>query len=183
VIEPLQRLLAADVLKGLTSRPLPELRDLRVRCAQVESDVSLARRVAQGRLDIVGHEVRRRAGDPDGTAVPGDHVASVLFELPDLMSDGVSGGSPSGRPVSITAPGEVALTMIERLDTTASPADLAQIEQLGVERLAEVFENISSFEAELSAVRRRLHETIDAIQAEIGRRYRDGEASVDSLLT
>jgi hypothetical protein len=38
------------------------------------------------------------------------------------------------------------------------------------------------FENDLSALRRRLHERIDALQAEIGRRYRDGEASVDSLL-
>lgn len=178
VIEPLQRLLAADVLDGLTTLPLPELRDLRVRCSVVEGDISLARRMAQGRLDIVGHEVQRRAGNDDDVG-----VSELLFDLPDLMSDAATTGAPSGRPVIIGEPGTVAITMVERLDTVASPADLSGIEELSAERLDEILELIGSFEIELSGVRRQLHETIDAIQSEIGRRYRDGEASVDSLLS
>ena len=40
----------------------------------------------------------------------------------------------------------------------------------------------SAHEAELSARRRTLHERIDVLQAEITRRYKTGEASVESLL-
>lgn len=176
-MEPLNSLLAADALVGITTRPLPELRDLRVQCSDVESDISMARRVAQGRLDIVGHEVRRRA---DGGDAPLD--SSVLVDLPDVMAE-ASGGAPSGRPINIGDPGEVALKMVERLDVAASPSDLAGVDSLSDEQLRELFERIRGFEIELSAVRRQLHERIDAIQSEIGRRYRDGEASIDNLLS
>lgn len=177
MIEPLQSLLAADALEGLTTRPLPELRDLRVQCSNVENDISMARRVAQGRLDIVGHEVRRRSGGD------GELESNVLFDLPDVLAEASSGGAPSGRPVNIGEPGEVALKMVERLDVAASPADLSSVGDLTDENLRELFERIRSFEVELSAVRRQLHERIDAIQSEIGRRYRDGEASIENLLS
>ena len=178
MIEPLQSLLAPNALEGLTTRPLPELRDLRVQCSQVENDISMARRVAQGRLDIVGHEVRRRSGD-EGDA-PSDN--GLLFDLPDVLAEH-SSGAPSGRPVNVAEPGEVALKMVERLDRAASPADLAGVDQLSEQDLRELFERIRGFEVELSAVRRQLHERIDALQSEIGRRYRDGEASIDNLLS
>lgn len=177
MIEPLQSLLAADALEGLTTRPLPELRDLRVQCSNVENDISMARRVAQGRLDIVGHEVRRRSGGDD------ELESNVLFDLPDVLSEAAAGGAPSGRPVNIGDPGEVALKMVERLDVAASPAQLSNVGDLSDENLRELFERIRSFEVELSAVRRQLHERIDAIQSEIGRRYRDGEASIENLLS
>lgn len=138
----------------------------------------MARRVAQGRLDIVGHEVRRRSGDT-GDA-PSD--VGVLFDLPDVLAE-QSSGSPSGRPITISDPGEVALKMVERLDRAASPADLSGVGQLSDDAVRELFERIRSFEVELSAVRRQLHERIDALQSEIGRRYRDGEASIDNLLS
>ena len=64
----------------------------------------------------------------------------------------------------------------------ASPSALSSIESLTDGDLRELFERIRSFEVEMSSIRRQLHERIDAIQSEIGRRYRDGEASVDSIL-
>lgn len=41
---------------------------------------------------------------------------------------------------------------------------------------------MEGLEQEVSGVRRRLHAQIDQLQAEITRRYRSGEASVDALL-
>ncbi len=66
-------LLASDALDGIRTRPLPELRELRTRCAGVESDVSMVRRLTQGRLDIVIHEAQRRSGD---------RLASLLLTSP-----------------------------------------------------------------------------------------------------
>ncbi len=181
VIHELERLLDPSVLTGLTSRPIDQLRRVRVDCTQVEGDISLVRRVAQGRLDIVGHETRRRAGDETAEAdVPG-----LLFDLPGLMTDApaASGGSvPGARAVQIGEPGPVAAALVEQLDAMASPSDLGGVDQMTDEQLRELFERIRAFEVELSSIRRQLHERIDAIQGEIGRRYRDGEASVDSIL-
>ncbi len=179
-MEPLEQLLAPDALTNLTTRPISELRALRVACTRVEGDVSLARRVAQGRLDIVGHEIQRRSGATDG----GAELTGLLFDLPDILADAKSaGGTPSGRPVDVNEPGPVALELVSRLDSAASPAELSGVSDVGDGRLRETFERIRSFEVEMSGIRRQLHERIDAIQSEIGRRYRDGETSIESFIS
>lgn len=181
MIHELERLLDPEVLTGLTTRPIDQLRRIRVECSQVEGDISLVRRVSQGRLDIVGHETRRRAGDE---SAQGD-VTGLLFDLPEILSDAPAAGAgvPGGRPVDVGEPGNVAAALVQQLDAMASPADLAGVDQMTDQQLRELFERIRAFEVELSSIRRQLHERIDAIQAEIGRRYRDGEASVDSILS
>lgn len=187
VIDDLRRLLGPDSLEGLTTRPMAELRETRTECQTAEADVSLIRRVTQGRLDIVGHEVRRREGS---TTDAGD-IAGLLYDLPEILTadapapaPGAEGDAPRAgrRQVQIGEPGPVAHELASALDAIASPAELSGLESRRAGELRELFEQIRSFEVELSGVRRQLHERIDSIQAEIGRRYRDGEASVDSLL-
>lgn len=173
----LQELLANDLLPDVTAVPLDALRDLRTRCGEAEGDVSFVRRIAQGRLDIVGHEIRRRAGATD--AEP--EVAGLLFDLPDILAESPASGS-GGRQVAIHAPGRLAQALAGRLDSVASPAELGSLEHHDDDKLASLMDSLRDFEVDLSAVRRRLHERIDAIQNEIARRYRDGEASIDSLL-
>ncbi|MFW2382041.1 MAG: hypothetical protein ACN4GZ_09805 [Acidimicrobiales bacterium] len=168
-------LLASDVLDGIRTRPLPELRELRIECASVESDVSMVRRLAQGRLDIVIHEARRRSGDG---------VAGLLYDLPDILADVTNPHhTPGSRPdVRVDPPGDVGAELLDRLEAIASPTVLSGVQHLEQAQLDELFMRISEFEQELSKTRRALHERIDAIQSEIGRRYRDGEASVDAVL-
>jgi hypothetical protein len=203
----LQRLMAPEMLDNLRAEQLPRLRNLRVQLTQAEGDISFVRRVSQGRLDIVGHEVARRerraaAGATDGDVDPGDgpQVASasgLLFDMPDILNDADRGksGGPAGRSdledvhhtmpsrmVQVLEPGDIALALIEDLDGVASPGDLARVEQLEQGPLADLFDRLRSFEVELSTSRRTLHDRIDRIQDEIARRYRDGEATVDSLL-
>lgn len=173
----LQRLLARDLLPDVTAIPLDDLRSLRVECSAAEGDVSFARRVAQGRLDIVGHEHRRRAGAEE--TMP--DVSGLLFDLPDIMSERAAGAT-SGRQVAIHEPGTIAQSLIGGLDEAASPTELTSLDRLDDPMLAEVFERLRQLEVDLSTTRRRLHERIDSIQGEIARRYRDGEASIDSLL-
>ncbi len=179
MIEPLEQLLSPETFEGIGSRPLPELRELRDRCSAVESDISLVRRLAQGRLDIIGHEVRRRAVGSD----QGGPDAALLFDLPDLMTDSPAPtGSPRGRAIPVGEPGEVAFALVERLDAIASPSVLGAIGDSTDEQIQELYEMIGGFELELSSVRRQLHERIDGIQAEIGRRYLEGEADIEGLL-
>lgn len=181
MIEQLEQLLAPEAIVGLGSQPITDLRALRIRCSEAEGDVSLARRIAQGRLDIVGHEVRRRAGDPTGEA----DVSSLLFDMPDILSDEPrqSASVPGSRPIDVSGPGDVAQALILELDKAVSPSELSEIQSLDDAKVRELFEQLRSSELDFSTVRRRLHERIDAIQSEIARRYRDGEASVDTLLS
>lgn len=188
MLADLEQLLAKDLLPDITAVPLSDLRDLRITCSAAEGDVSFVRRLAQGRLDIVGHETRRRAGvadaDPD--------VSALLFDIPDILIDGNGGitapapapaaGSPGSRPVAVHEPGVLAQSLLGELEKTVTAAQLGSLGDLDDDRLAGLVEDLGRFEVDLSTTRRRLHERIDAIQGEIARRYRDGEASIDSLL-
>lgn len=181
VIEAIEQVLADGLLDGVIDRSMEEVREQRTRCADIEADVSLARRVVQGRLDIVGHEARRRGGD----TAAADALPGLLFDLPSLMTDearGGASGTPGARHVSINAPGEAAAQLVDRLDAIASPGTLTGIGGISDSELGELLERMRGFENELSQVRRSLHDRIDALQAEIGRRYRDGEASIDQWL-
>ncbi|MEM9133420.1 MAG: hypothetical protein AAF962_19070 [Actinomycetota bacterium] len=183
MLADLDQLLAKDLLPDITAVPLSDLRDLRVTCSAAEGDVSFVRRLAQGRLDIVGHETRRRAGVADGDP----DVSTLLFDIPDILIDGNGGsagpsGTPGARPVAVHEPGVLAQSLIAELERTVTAAQLSSLGDLDDDRLAGLVEDLGRFEVDLSTTRRRLHERIDAIQGEIARRYRDGEASIDSLL-
>lgn len=173
----LQELLANDLLPDVTAVPLDDLRTLRTRCSEAEGDVSFVRRVAQGRLDIVGHEIRRRAGAADNQP----EISGLLFDLPDILAESPSPAG-GGRQVAIHAPGTMAQTLVTGLDTAATPAELGSLDQHDDDKLSSLMDSLREYEVDLSTTRRRLHERIDAIQNEIARRYRDGEASIDSLL-
>ncbi len=179
----LQRLLSDDLLADLPTRPMEDLRSIRNELTRGEGDVSLVRRIAQGRLDIVGREVGRRSGGA-APGPPSDEPTELLFAMPDILADGDGTARSAGaaRLTPVDEPGPVALASIEALDGVASPQELSGVGDLDGEGLAALFERLRAFEIELSTVRRTLHERIDRLQDEIARRYRDGEASVDTLL-
>lgn len=178
----LQRLLAADLLADFTSKPLDRLRGIRIELTEAEGDVSFVRRVTQGRLDIVGHEVERRSGGPVSTESP--DPSGLLFDMPEILTDQAGPNRSGGaRTLAVQEPGDIALALVEHLDGIAAPPQLSGIQAVDQPTLADLFDGLREFELELSAVRHQLHQRIDTIQDEIARRYRDGEASVDALLT
>ncbi|MEX2504960.1 MAG: hypothetical protein WD378_08920, partial [Egicoccus sp.] len=58
----LERILADDYLDGLQDWPTADLRQARAACEAEEEAVSYARRLMQGRLDILRDELERRDG-------------------------------------------------------------------------------------------------------------------------
>jgi len=171
----LGRLLAPSYPGDVGSLSMEELRARRAECQELEVVVSYQRRIAQGRLDIVAAERARRAAG----AAPVDHD-HLVEQLSGILADRTHAPGP-GRLPTVWAPGPGGLDTPE-LDAVAPPnvlADLPDQDDAEIERLVA---DLSSHEAELSAHRRALHERIDRLQAEITRRYRTGEASVESLL-
>lgn len=172
---------------------MEDLRALRVELTRSEGDVSLVRRIAQGRLDIVGHEVGRRSRTDAAGAMtdlteagPTGDPSELLFDMPDILADAPADpgnrSAGAGRVTPVSEPGPVAIGLLHTLDEIASPHQLATVSELISEVLAPLFDSLREFEIELSSIRRQLHDRIDTIQGEIARRYRDGEASVDALL-
>jgi hypothetical protein len=172
----LEHVLADDYVGDVTALGMEDLRSKRAECQALEVALSYQRRLAQGRLDIVAAERRRRAegGEPPSAD---DLVASLTAALTD------HGSRPAGngRMPQLMAP-DTDEFETPALDAIAGPTSLSRLTELTDDDLAEMVDALSSYEADVSRKRRSLHERIDALQAEITRRYRTGEASVESLL-
>jgi hypothetical protein len=164
-----------DPVDDVTALSMDELRAKRAECQAVEVGLSYLRRLAQGRLDIVAAEQRRRV--EGGAPLDSEHLVAGLSDIlgDHLMAPG------NGRLPQLLSPdlGEVDTSA---LDAIAGPGRLSALDDVADDDLASLVEQLSGFEADVSARRRALFEEIDAIQAEITRRYKTGEASVETLL-
>ena len=169
----LDRILAPGYVEGLEGLDLDEVRARRAECQEVETGLSLVRRLAQGRLDIVAAEQARRAGASAGTG-PSEDTAS---------EDAASEDAGVGRLSQLLAPAELPEDLAAEVDAALPPVRLAQLATLADDELAATAERLGELEREVSERRRRLFERVDALQAELTRRYRTGEASPDTLLS
>lgn len=171
----LERVLAEDYLGDLTALPMEDLRSRRAECQGLEVTLSYLRRIAQGRLDLVAAERRRRVvgGEPPDS----DHLVE---QLSNILADRTHAPGV-GRLPQILAPAPDELDTSE-VDAVAGPGALADLPSAPDEQLGQLVEDLSVVEHSLSARRHALHGRIDAVQAEITRRYRTGEASVETLL-
>src|SRR5947209_16547876 len=106
----LERLLEADYLGDVPSRPIEEIRAMRDECRRAEDGLSFVRRQAQGRLDIVAAELARRN---EGKG-PSD-AADIVDQLPSILGHGVStsGGIANVRPTSLEPPDDASGLIVE----------------------------------------------------------------------
>lgn len=174
--EPLTTILADDYVGALADVELATLRSRRAQCTEVETGLSYLRRVVQGRLDVVRAEQERRAG---GGRV--EDLADLIARLPDVLASH-SRSPGNGRLPSDLGPGHVDEDLQARLDDIVQTSHLAESETLDDDELSRAEAELIEFEHDVSTLRRTLFDRIDAIEDEIARRYRTGEASVDALL-
>jgi hypothetical protein len=170
-------LLAPGYLDGLTSMPIEELRAHRTECQSVEGTLSYLRRLVQGRLDIVLSELHRRREGGDAS-----ELSEIVDHLPEILSERVRAGSGGGRPVTAVEPVEVDAEVMAQLDEVADANRLSTLPDLTDAEIDRLADELAALERQLSTQRHALHELIDALQEELVRRYKTGEASVDSLL-
>ncbi|MEA3018970.1 MAG: hypothetical protein QOI47_494 [Actinomycetota bacterium] len=171
----LDGVLGDDYVGELTSLPMDDLRAKRAECQTLEVGLSYVRRLAQGRLDIVAAEQRRRV---EGTEpLDSEHLVAGLS---DILGEHILAPG-NGRLPQLLGP-DLSVVDTERIDEIAGPGRLASLAEVADGDLVELVDSLSAYEAEVSGQRRALHERIDALQAEITRRYKTGEASVESLL-
>jgi hypothetical protein len=176
VSSQLDRILGAEYLGDLERRPMSDLRTMRAECQEIETGLSYLRRLVQGRLDIVGAELQRRRDGAD----PGD-LADIISQLPEILSDRTRSAG-FGRLPQLLAPGDVDAELTTRLDEIVAHHDLETLPSLTDDELNGVHDQLEALEREVSDRRRRFFDRIDTLQAEVTRRYRTGEASVESLL-
>lgn len=168
-----QQLLPAALLTELDTLPTSELRSRRAACEEAEEGVSYARRLLQGRLDLLRAELAGR----DGRG-----AASLLEALPAILAGGGSRGDPmKARATRLRVPAS-ADAHAEALDAIADEATLLDPRPLSLDELSDLVEALNEHERQLSALRHALFQRIDALRDELAARYKDGRADIKELL-
>lgn len=177
--QQLERILADDFLGGLEDWPTADVRAARAECEAEEEAVSYARRLMQGRLDILRDELQRRDGASDG----GGEATDVLLRLASVLSaDHASpGASPlQARATRVRVPAQAADYEAE-VDQVVGGDFLDDLHHRPLGELADAVERLAAHEHELSQARRGLFDRIDRLRDELARRYKDGSANVSDL--
>lgn len=173
--DDVDRVLQDGYLGDLPSRPIEEIRAMRAECRAVEDKVSYLRRMVQGRLDIVAADLRRRS---EGGS-PGD-VTSLVDQLPDILGSESRAAGPGRLPSGLVSVDDDDITA--ELDAVAGAGVLDVLPDLTDAQVADLARRIGDLERQVSDSRRGLFARIDALQAELARRYRTGEAHVGTVL-
>lgn len=165
----LDRVLAMDLdLSGLSTA---QLRERRGEAIAEEADLSYLRRLLHGRIDIIAEELRARA---EGDQSP------LIGRLIEILAERTAARQASARhlPIDRAQIGEYRAAM----EAVLAEVDVPDLDSCPTARLHEVADRLSRHEQEISALRRTVQHVVDAYAAELGRRYREGEATVDELL-
>jgi hypothetical protein len=169
-------LLDPQALADLEHRPIAEVRAQRAACVEVETGLSYLRRLIQGSLDIVGQAIEQRGAD--GAAID---VADLVDQLPSILGDALRPNG-NGRLVETLEPTTYDTELGAEYEQIVSGGRVARAADLEDAELAQLLDQLRELERRVSAQRHEYHERIDALQAELTRRYRTGEATVDALL-
>jgi hypothetical protein len=182
---------------------LPELRTLRRDSQRDEADLSYLRRLLQGRIDILRSELSRRTAPavPVAAAAPGAPGtsgapampplaggtgltcpdAAVVDRLSHILADPPSRRGSSARHVTLSTPhGEEYRRLASEM---LAEVELSDLDARTDEELHTAMGRLAGYEQQVSRQRQQLQRTADDCSAEIARRYREGEAQVDDLLT
>ncbi|MFF3247670.1 AmfC protein [Streptomyces sp. NPDC002870] len=156
---------------------LPELRTLRRDSHRDEADLSYVRRLLQGRIDILRAELARRT-DPQTPVLP---EAPVVDRLSEILADAPSRHRSSARHVTLSTPQSEEYRRLAA--DMLSDVELSDLDARTDEELHAAMGRLIRYEQQVSRSRQLLQRTADDCSAEIARRYREGEAQVDDLLT
>lgn len=167
------RIVEPSYLDNLQAIPIEELRRKKSECEALEMEVSYARRLIQGKLDILRYGAERLAG---GDAVG---VTEMVGDLPGILSEGAGGSSPRLSRMLTPANADNQRREVERLTSTA---DLTRLEELTAPELEQILAQLDAAEKEASLRRRRVQSIMDQLTAELIRRYREGQEDPTALL-
>jgi hypothetical protein len=169
-----ERITDPGLLEGISDKPLEELKRLRDECREAEAEISFERRLCQARLDILKAELERRRGGGE---------SDLLARLPEILAtEGTSSELPlPSRAPDYTVPRNVDVPR-RRVEEIVGEQTLARLPEVSGDELQAIIGSLSEHEQKLSRRRRSVHEAMDAVQLEIVRRYKTGEADPTAAL-
>lgn len=171
------RVLTPDYVVGLAQLSLEEIRARRAEAEQEEVDLSYARRLLQGRIDILCAEQDQRA--VDGGLIRGPHTdVEIVGTLSRILADnGPRVDHGRGRYLGNVEPTRVGehRREAERAVADVGPSDLAGLSDSA---LTEAIERLKDIERRVSRTRRSVQAVVDTLTEDIARRYVTGEIAV-----
>jgi hypothetical protein len=170
----LDRVLAPDYTDGLDGLSLEEVRKRRHDAEQEEADLSYIRRLLHGRMDIVrAEQARRRDGSGEDD--------TVVEHLNEILADSSPQAHGMGRFLTVE-PSRVAerRRSVERLVSDVATSDVRTLDDA---HLDDALVELQAHERKISSTRHRVQQVMDACAADIARRYKEGSARVEDLLT
>jgi hypothetical protein len=170
----IDRVLDPSYLEGLGARPLDELRAMRDECNELETELSYVRRLAQGRIDILGAETERRAAG--GSLAGSANDQELVAALTDILADHGPRADPADSRLSARLAPSMEIQWKRGLERLLSDATLVDLANLGDDELAESREQLGELETVVSATRRALHAVTDAIERELAARLAVGQS-------
>ncbi len=164
-----------DFLGGIDALSDNDVRDRRAMCGDLDVELSYYRRMLHGRMDLIAFEMRRRAGEEE---------QSLIEALPRILAEGAYTASPGlpSRQLSIEVP-NIPSQGHRVVDKALDSDFVARLPSLEESELGDIQRFLQEVEAEVSRQRRTVHDALDSLQEELIRRYRDGSADPDDLLS
>lgn len=167
-------LLDENLKLELPRKSADELRRLREAAETLEADFSYQRRILQGKVDVLRSELQRRDSSEAGD------LSSLIKALPDII--GGDGPGPS-RGAKITEPSfQSTGQRRRRIERMVDEPTLASLPDMSLDEMREAVTQFVDAERNLSEQRRMLHAQIDALHAELSKRYKSGDLDVEDLL-
>jgi hypothetical protein len=164
----IDKVLEPSYLGDLPDLPLDELRRRHVVCLEIETEVSYVRRMTQARIDILEAELERRAR--------GGSVGDLVAALPEILADeGPRAPVEKSRLTRRLTP-SMDIRWRRGREHLITDETLATLPNLDDDALRSTMRELHELEREVSQRRRRLHQVIDRLEAELAARHKVGQA-------
>ncbi|MBW3591404.1 MAG: aerial mycelium formation protein [Actinobacteria bacterium] len=166
--------LSLEWLEDVSTTPTVELRKRRDDCRDLETEFSYARRLLQGKIDILTNELKSRSegGEAD--------TEDLVRRLPSILAGESPGGGGPKRLLKQELPANAGKYRRRR---ERLAAEIPHVASASVQELTRMLEELVEEERRVSQDRRKAQQIVDTVNAELVRRYRDGEEDPSALLS
>lgn len=169
----LAKIIDESYTANLSSCSTSEVRRRKAEADAQEAALSYARRVLQGKIDLLQAELAgRRWAYPEASPNSVSDIAQALEPRRDREFRGRFPGFDE-KPETED---------VRRAERIASDPVFTRLESTSEDEIARIAGVLRDEERRISDLRNRLHSQIDHLEAELVRRYCSGEASVEEVL-
>jgi hypothetical protein len=163
------RIIDPEYVEGVGEMTTDEVKAKRAESHEGEKELSFERRLCQARIDILSAELDQRSGKVEG---------SLIDRLPQILaaeSRSGDGRLPERAPdFSIPRNADVPRRRVEEVEGEQA---LARLSTLSDDEIKGRIESLKEHERSVSEKRQKVQAVVDMLQAEVVRRYAEGEAN------